>query len=172
MNADTLIVVLIATTSIAMVLSKTHVAFVTLALTAGALLADTVAADLASLLGITISGDSFPVFSIISIVLLTFPPFIIGYRFRRSQKGGLRFFQQIVPAVALALLGSLLIFDALPDETKTFLEGESYLYDQLSILRVWLVLFAIMTALFDVLIQHAGPPRHYKKRKGKKKKEE
>lgn len=166
MNADIIILAIVVFATFLMVFSKTHVAFVTFALCAGFVMSAEVGPGLTEMItGSSDSNQESPVFTAVTLVLLLFPALLIGYRFRRSQKGGGRFIQQIIPAFALSLLLVVFIFDFLPDSSLNKISDETYIYGQLEFLRSWIVLFAILTALFDVIIQHAGPPRPYHKKK-------
>jgi hypothetical protein len=76
--------------------------------------------------------------------------------------------QQIIPAFALSLLIVVFIFNTLPTDAQVTLQDESYFHGNIDSFKGWLVVFAIATAMFDVLMQHAGPPRKYKRRRRKK----
>lgn len=165
MNVDFTLLAIIAFSTLSLLFSKTHVAFVTLALCSGAVLADSVADSLAGFFRLGNSADLVTLTSAISIVLILFPPLIICYRFRKSQKGGIRFIGQFVPALGVSLLAAVLVINALPGKIYDNLASQAYLAGSLNLFEPWIVVFAIFTALFDVLIQHAGPPRDYKKRK-------
>ncbi len=166
MNADVLILAIIAFASIVLVISKTHVAFVTLALCSGYVLGAEVGPGIVEMAtDSTGSLEDLPVYTAVTLTLLLFPPLLIGYRFRKSQKGSGRFIQQLVPAFALSLLLVIFIFDFLPDNSIQKISDETYIFGQLKFFRSWVVLFAVLTALFDIIIQHAGPPRPYHKRK-------
>lgn len=158
MNADLLILAIIAFATLVLVVTRTHVAFVTLALCAGFVLSAEVGPGLIDLLtGDGGIGENSTVYTAVTLSLLLFPAVLIGFRFRKSQKGGGRFLQQLIPALGLSLLLVIFIFDFLPDSTISTVKDETYIYGQLEYFRSWIVLFAILTALFDIIIQHAAP---------------
>ncbi len=165
LSPDLLTLVLLAAITFGLVLSRTNAAFVTFTLCAGYVLSDSVTPNVDSVIREVVNPGSLPLTLIIHLVLLLLPPLVIWHRFRRTQRGGGRFIMQLVPAFGLALLFVILIFEQLPSGGQEILQGESYFHGQIREFRNWLVLYAIASAMFDVLTQHAGPKRPYHRRK-------
>ena len=128
-------------------------------------LCDFIGGDLFAFLSEYVDPNSSPLYATVQLFLIFFPAFLIGHRFRRSQRGPGRFVQQIVPAFALSLLVVVFVFSTLPESSQATLRDQSYFHGNLESFANWLVVFSIAAAMFDVLIQHAGPPRKYKKRR-------
>ncbi len=72
---------------------------------------------------------------------------------------------QLLPALSLALLFAVLIFEVLPEGVQANLEENSIIHGQMKALRNWLVGLAIGASLMDIMLQHGGQKRPYKKRK-------
>ncbi len=169
MNADFVAAIIVAFTTLTLLISETHVAFVTLALTSGYVLSEVVGSETSQIIRDSVDVGTTPVESIVRIVLLLLPAVLIAIRFRRSQRGFGRVIQQVVPSFALALVLVVFVYQNLPSATQASIDGDSYLSSLLPSYGNLLVVFAIATALFDVVLQHAGPKRKYKKRgRGKK----
>jgi len=124
MNADLLTVLILGFSTFILIITETHVAFVTLALSSGYVLSDIVGPDIFDFFANTVDPNSFPLYSTVQLTLLFIPAILIAHRFRRSQRGATRFVQQIVPAFALSLLIVVLTFDALPSEAQLTLQDE------------------------------------------------
>ena len=168
MNADLLTLIILVFSTVLLVVSETHVAFVTFALCGGYVLSDFVGGDIFNWASNYVDPNTFPLYAAVQLTLIFLPALLIGHRFRRSQRGAGRVIQQIVPAFAMSLLVVVFTFNALPVEAQSTLRGQSYFHSNLESVKGWIVLFAIAAAMFDVLIQHAGPPRKYKRRKKNK----
>lgn len=165
MNADLLTLIILIFSTVLLVVAETHVAFVTFALAGGYVLSDFVGGDIFNWLDNFVDPNAFPLFEAVQLALIFIPAIVIGHRFRRSQRGPTRLVQQIIPAFALSLLVVVFTFNVLPEDAQETLRGESYFHSNLESFRGLLVVFAIAAAMFDILIQHAGPPRKYHKRK-------
>ena len=164
MNADFLILIFIAVSIILLAFAKTHIAFVMLALCTGYVLSQFTGDSVFDFFSTWVSNGEFPLYEIVNITLILLPALLIGIRFRSTQTGVGRFFQQIIPALALTLLAVVFIVDTLPIETSDRIREESYLIGSFEDFAPILVLFAIATALFDVLVKHANEP--VRKRRG------
>ncbi len=154
MNPDFILLIIIAASTLLLAIAKTHIAFVILSLCTGFVLSHFVVGG--SLSG---QGDESSFVNIAShIGLILLPALLIGYRFRKTQKGIGRFLQQIIPALGLTSLAVVLILDALPKSTLDSLSEESYLVGTFEAFASPLVMFAVAIALFDVLVKHANEP--------------
>lgn len=157
MDIDLLTLSLTVLVTVALVVSRTYVAFVTLALCGGFVLREVVALDLTSQLNENLN-TSLPIESIVELSLLVLPAILVAYRFIGSQSGPGRFLQQLIPSISLAFFALVLVYQSLPSAAISQLEDVSYIYGNVLPLRSILVVFALATALFDVLIQHAERP--------------
>lgn len=162
MDIDVITAGLIIAVSFGLVVSRTYVAFVTLALCGGYVLREFIALDLTNQLNQNLNTD-FPVASLVELGLLILPALLVAYRFRKSQGSAGRFIQQLIPSIALSLFALVIVYQSLPVDFQTQLSETSYIYTNVIQVRTFLVVFALATALFDVLVQHAEPPQ--KKRK-------
>lgn len=155
MSADLIVLIILGATTLALVLSKTHVAFVTLALCSGFVLSAEIGPGFVDLVTrSTEKVENLPAYTVITLILLLLPAVLVAWHFKKTQKGSSRLIGQIIPALALALLLSVFIFDFLPEVAKAYVSEETYIYGQLNILRSIIVLFAVLTALFDIMRQH------------------
>lgn len=168
MNADLVIGIILGLVTLVLVVSETHVAFVTLALASGYVLSDTLADNLASGLGSLVDIDTNTLDAVSRIFLLLLPAVIVALRFRRTQRGLGRHIQQAVPSFALSLVALWLVFQNLPFRTQSDLVGDSYLASNAVSYGELLVAFAIATSLFDVVFQHQKGHDGRKSKKGKK----
>jgi len=165
MNTDLLTLVLLGLVTATLVFTKTNVAFVIFALCGGYVLSDTVGSSVYDLLDNSVDPNSLPLYGIVNISLLILPALIMWFRFRRSQRGGGRLIQQIIPAFGLALLLIVLLFANLPDNLRNSLKNQSYFLGQIESFSEWIIIYALGAAMFDVLTQHGGPKRPYKRHK-------
>lgn len=164
MNPDFLILIFIAVSIILLAFAKTHIAFVVLALCTGYVLSQFAGDSVFDFFSNWVSNSEFPLYEVVNIILIIAPALLIGFRFRNTQTGVGRFVQQLIPALALTLLAVVFIVDTLPIETSDTIREESYLIGSFEDFAPIVVLFAVSTALFDVLVKHANEP--IRKRRG------
>ncbi len=170
MNGDMAVLITLAVTILVLGVAETHVAFVTLALCAGYVLEQFVGSDALDLLDNYLNPDQYPLYEIVHVGLLLIPALLVGIRFRRTQRGMKRFVQQLVPGLALALLLAIFLINILPDTVAQNIRDESYLASNLETMSPLLVIFALATAIFDVLLKHAKEPGEGKKGPGRPRK--
>ncbi len=170
MNADFLILIFIAVSVLALAVAKTHIAFVMLALCTGYVLSQFTGQSVFDFLGTWVSNEEFPLLEIVSISLILLPALLVGFRFRKTQTGVSRFLQQLMPALALTMLAVVFIVDVIPQDRNPEVRGESYLIGSFEDFAPPLVLFAVGTALFDVLVKHANEPIRRKRGPGRPRK--
>jgi hypothetical protein len=164
MNSDMLFIIGIAVTVLVLVIIETHIAFMIFALCAGYVLTHFAASELYEFLAQWISPSEFPLIEIVDLTLLFIPSILIAHRFRRTQRGVGRFFQQLLPALAFTLMAGVLVIDVLPKDTVANLQADAYLAGMFESYPLMLIIFAIGTAMFDILIKHANEPLSHKKR--------
>ena len=170
MNPDFLILIFIAISIVLLAFVKTHIAFVMLALCTGYVLSQFTGESVFDFFSNWVSNSEFPLFETVNIALILIPAILIGFRFRHTQTGVGRFIQQIVPAMALTMLAVVFIVDVLPQDRSSSIEEESYLIGSFQDFAPVLVLFAVATAFFDVMIKHANEPIRKKRGPGRPRK--
>ncbi len=170
MDNDLIALIIIASSVIFLTVSATHLAFVILSLCSGYILSTFVGPSLSDFINNFIGSNNLPILNIVNITLLLIPPIMIGYRFKKTQKGVGRFIQQLLPALALTMLAAVFIVDLLPNGSVDSVRRSSYLAGGIEGFAPMLVIFAISVALFDVLIKHANDPIRKKRGPGRPKK--
>ena len=170
MNPDFALLIFIAISILTMAIAKTHVAFVMLALCSGYVLSQFAGDSVFDFFSTWVSNSEFPLFEIVNILLVIAPAVLIGFRFRQTQTGIGRIVQQVVPAIALTLLAVVFLIDIMPPERTDSLRGESYLIGSFEDFGAIFVLFAVATAMFDVLVKHANEPVRKRRGPGRPKK--
>ena len=170
MNPDFLILIFIAISIILLAFAKTHIAFMMLALCTGYVLSQFTGDDVFDFFSRWVSNSEFPLYEVVNICLIVAPALMIGFRFRYTQTGVGRFVQQLIPALALTLLAVVFIVNILPIETTDRVREESYLIGSFEDFAPIVVLFAVSTSLFDVLVKHANEPIRKKRGRGRPKK--
>jgi hypothetical protein len=156
MNGDLIVIIFIAVVTILLVVIETHVAFVILALCSGYVLREFAANQTYDLLAGVVSPTEFPLYEVVHVTLTLLPAILIAHRFRRTQRGVSRFVQQLVPALALTLLLVVFLIDILPDDVSNKVRDNAYLAGVFDSFAWVVIVFAISTAMFDVLVKHAG----------------
>lgn len=164
MNTDILILIGLATSIFVLVLMETHIAFMTFALCTGFVLTQFAGPDAYDLVSRWLSPVEYPVYKVVYLLLLLLPSLLVAHRFRRTQRGFSRFFEQIIPALAFMLLVGVFVVDILPEEQVRLWQEDSYLAGALQSYALMIIIFAIGTALFDILIKHANEPGHHGKK--------
>lgn len=167
MDTDALLLGFIAITATGLVLIRTHIAFVILALCSGYVLSQFAGVEVFDFFKIWISPNEFPLYELISLTLLFLPTLMIAYRFRRTQTGFSRSLQQLLPAVSLTMIAAVFVVDIIAiDDSFTRDSIVARLIDNFS---AFLIMLAIGVALFDVLIKHANEPIRRKRGPGRPK---
>ncbi len=136
---------------------RTNIALGTLALTAGYVLNDLVADDIFNTLYKNSSDvvnsqeliNTIQLTSVISIIIILLPSFLVIFRFKNFQPG--RLLVHIAPAGAFALLAMLFILISLPVETQALLREESFAYTQFEYFQAVIVVGAVVIAIFDLM---------------------
>ena len=162
MNGDTAALLISTLLTSLFVFRKTHVAITTMALCGGYVLSDRISYTLTQSVG----ESSLPVYTIFKLFLLFGPPAFVAFHFRGTQRGAGRFLEQLVPAFALSLLIIVFILEQLSFGTREFHLDSSIVLNQLWIYSAWVVLFAFLAALFDLLM-HKPSERVRKHHHGK-----
>jgi predicted Na+-dependent transporter len=170
MDSDILLLSFIAASVLLISMLKTHIAFTILALCTGYVLSDIAGPSVVDFLDGSISQSEFPIYETVRLILLFLPLVLIGFRFRKTQRGVGRFIQQLLPALALTMLATVFIVDILPLSSTENIARDSYLAGSIEDFSPLLVLFAVSTALFDVLIKHADDSLRKKRGPGRPKK--
>lgn len=165
MNGDFLVLIFIAAVTLLLVILKTHVAFVILALCSGYVLREFAGNQTYDLLANVVSPIEFPLYEVVNVSLILLPALLIAYRFRGTQRGVSRLFEQLVPALSLTLLLVVFLIDILPNDVSNKVKDNAYLAGIFDTFAWVMIVFAISTALFDVLIKHAGDYSGRKKRR-------
>lgn len=162
-NTDIFIGIILALLILLVLFLRTNVALATLGLCAGFVLSDMLSdevVDLAYSKGL--QSSDMPLSSIVAIVLTLLPGVLILYRFRHFQSG--RTIQQLLPALAFALLSILLVFSNVPFEVKRQLQEESVIYTQMVSLEVLITVSVIGIAILYVLMHESERKRDFRRR--------
>lgn len=167
MNPDFMILIFVAVSILLLAFAKTHIAFVILALCSGYVVSAFAGESVFDFFNNWISPAEFPLFEAVQTVLILLPALLIAYRFRSTQTGLGRFMQQFVPALALTLLAVVFMIDIVALEPSSSIREESYLVGSFEDFAPLFVIFAIATALFDVLVKHANEPIRKKRGRGR-----
>lgn len=167
MNGDLLTLIVVAVTVLVLVIAETHIAFVTLALCTGYVLTQFAGPELYELISGWVDPNQYPVYEAVNVSLLLIPALLVGIRFRRTQRGIKRLIEQLIPGLAFALLLAVFLIDIAPPQVTEGVQEKSYVVTTIENFSVWLVIFAIATSMFDVLIKHANEPIRRKRGPGR-----
>lgn len=171
MNADITLLALITLTTLFFVLRRTHVALTTMALSAGYVLSDRATYAISQTAWGYLGDTDIPVYSIVKLTLLFAPAVFMAFHFRNTQKGSGRFIEQLVPAFSLSLLLIIFVLEQLTLETREEYLDMSVALNQLWVYSHWVVVFALGSAFFDMLLHKPHENRGKAgKKKGRKKK--
>lgn len=165
MTGDLAALIIITLLSLLLVLKKTHVAVITMALCGGYVLSDRVSFSLSQSASWLTDHNNIPVYTIFKLILLFGPPVFVAMHFRGTQHGGGRFVEQLVPALALSLLVIVFILEQLSFATREFHLDNSVILNQIWLFSPWIVISAFVTALFDLSLQKNKTKRHHSSRK-------
>lgn len=146
----------IAVCVLVLTVAETHIAFVTLALCSGFVLSEYAGPEAFDALSSLIDVNSFPLYETVNVTLLLLPALLVGIRFRRTQRGVKRFVEQLIPGLAVSLMLAVFLIDIAPINVASDLQEESYIASTLKASSMWLIIFAMGSALFDVLNKHGG----------------
>ncbi len=157
MSYDLLIASVIGLLVLIVLWLRTNIALGILALTAGYVLNDLVADDIFNTLYKNSSDvvnsqeliNTIQLTSVISIIIILLPSFLVIFRFKNFQPG--RLLVHIAPAGAFALLAMLFILISLPVETQALLREESFAYTQFEYFQAVIVVGAVVIAIFDLM---------------------
>ncbi len=157
MSYDLVIAVAIGLLMLIVLWLRTNIALGILALTAGYVLNDLVADDIFNALYKSSSSavnsqeliNTIELTSVISIIIILLPSFLVIFRFKNFQPG--RLLVHIAPAGAYALLAMLFILISLPVETQALLREESFAYTQFEYFQAVIVVGAVVIAIFDLM---------------------
>jgi hypothetical protein len=167
LSTDLLIVASVGVLILYTLYLRTNIALATLSLGAGYVLADlTTASVVSSLYRFGLNTGDWPVSTIVATVLTLLPSLIILIRFRRYQSG--RFLEHLAPSVSYSLLLVLLILIQLPFDVQRVLSDESYIYSQFEYFRTFIVLAAVLIAVFDVMAHEQRLRRKSRRKKDRK----
>jgi hypothetical protein len=163
MSYDLLIAVAIGFLMITVLWLRTNIALGILSLTAGYVLSDLVANDIFNFLYKNgLDSGNLALVSIISIIIILLPSFLIIFRFKNYQPG--RLFVHFAPAFAYALLAILFILISLPIETQAILREDSFAYTQFDYFKAFIVISAVIIAIFDLMAHERKLRRRGKRR--------
>jgi hypothetical protein len=165
MNGDIAALIIMVLFTLLVVLKKTHVAVITMALCGGYVLSDRVSLTLSQQAGWILEDGDIPFYTIFKLLLLFGPPAFVAFYFRGTQRGSSRFVEQMTPAFALSLMLIVFILEQLPVGTRDYHLDNSVIMNQLWLYSGWVVLFAFATALFDLMIHQ---PKDHRRSKHKK----
>ncbi len=164
MSYDLIIAIAIGLFALAVLWLRTNIALAILALTAGYVVSDLVSSDIFNFLYENVSeSTNLPTMSIISIVIILVPSFLVMFRFRNFQPG--RLFVHIAPAGVYALLATLFVLISLPIETQAVLREESFAYTQFIYFEAVIVIGAVVIAIFDLMVHERKLRRKSRKRR-------
>lgn len=166
MSADPTIAAVMASMILLVLWLRTNVALGILALTAGYVMSDIIADDVLDIVYSSSLRDTQLSFSsIVAVAITLLPSLLILLRFKNFQPG--RLLVHVAPAIAFALLGTFLVLIQLPFEVQADLRENSFIFNQFETFEVFIVLGAVIIAIFD-LMAHEKKLRRRQKRRHKK----
>lgn len=167
MSYDLIIAIAVGLFALIVLWLRTNIALGILALTAGYVVSDLVSDDIFNFLYKNNSESaSLPLMSIISIVIILLPSFLVIFRFKNFQPG--RLLVHIAPAGVYALLAVLFILISLPVETQALLREESFAYTQFVYFEAVIVIGAVVIAIFDLMAHERKLRRRNRKHRKSK----
>ncbi len=163
MNTDIIIVTVLFIAFATLMVLRTHVSLMILAGCAGFVLSLLWSPTLFRITTDNLSGLSTDTIkSFVSITLFMLPSLLVGYHFRSTQKH--RIIHQILPSIFWAIFAATLTIRLLPSGYQQSFLGRSKLALLSQDFLSWIVLVAVIVAIFEFMNQHSvfnkrGPGR-------------
>jgi len=164
---DLILTVAIAALAFAALWLRTNIALGILSLTAGYTLSDLIIGDIVALLYKNqAAAPNVPAVSAVTILVIMLPSVLLMLRFKGYQPG--RFLVHLAPAFVYGLLAVLFVVISLPVDTQAAMREQSFVYIQLDYFKVFIVLGAVIIAVFDLMAHERKLRRRAKRRKHRK----